>query len=371
MGWEQRAAESRRRLVAEYWDGCSQLLRLRPGALARLGWLRPWGAWNYWWQALGLEALLDGVESGDPGAGQRARSLVAGIAHRNGGDLTANDFYDDLAWLGLAAARAHRLGLIDAEIPVALADAVHTGADPQLGGFRWRVGDDFHNVAATAPAGMLLAATWDLVDHPDRLEEARRAATWLHEQLVTPTGCVWDGCRVRAGVLVPEGPLWSYNIGTVAGLDIALARTADALEQRRLLDRAARVVRAGTSALHAGLTDVPRAELLDEVHPDAVWRDELGDGSGVDPQLFRGILARYAVELVLADPQRTADIGADVLVQAGAAWAARDGSGLIGPHWRTDPWRSAGARGGPTLAAHLSGVLTLGAAARLERAGLA
>lgn len=99
-----------------------------------------------------------------------------------------------------------------------------------------------------------------------------------------------------------------------------------------------------------------------------VWRDELGDGVGADPQLFRGILARYATDLVLADPTLI-DIARDLVVQAEAAWATRDEQGRMAAHWGVHPGPSTH-RPAPTLAAHLSGALAVGSAARLERAGL-
>jgi predicted alpha-1,6-mannanase (GH76 family) len=347
--WQERAQAARSVLVAEYWDDRTGLFRTATGRRACLRWRLQLASWHYWWQAHALQALLDGVEAGDAGAAQRVPLLLAGIDRRTPGGLAANQYIDDLAWLGLATLRAHQLGLVDAAVPLRLCAAVRAGHDPDLGGFRWRIGDDFHNVPATAPAAMLLVGTSELAGDPSRLELARRTADWLHEHVVAPDGTVRDGARPRDGVLVPEGRLWSYNVGTVAGLDVLLASRADAAGADALLARAAQVIRGGTAALRTG----------------TIWRDEHGDGHGPDPQLFRGILARFVCELVLADPGRTRDIGTDLLTQAEAAWRARDGRGRISSGWAGPGPRT------PSLAAHLSGVLALGAAARLARAGLA
>jgi predicted alpha-1,6-mannanase (GH76 family) len=205
---------------------------------------------------------------------------------------------------------------------------------------------------------MLLARASQVDGDERRLAMARDAADWLHASLVDRCGIVWDGCRPRGGVLVPEGRLWSYNVGTVAGLDVVLAGMSGVEESQRLLTRAARVVRAGTAALRAA-----------DGGAHGGWRDEVSDGSGADPQLFRGILARYATGLVLADPSLI-DIALDLVVQAESAWKARDARGRIGAAWGVAPAWS-GYRGPePTLAAHLSGALLLGSAARLDRAGL-
>lgn len=375
MRWQQRARESRTVLVDQYWDERTCLFRANAQTRGRLAALLPWGSWHYWWQAHALEVLLDGHEARDPGAGARARRLIQGIIGRNRGDLTANPYYDDLAWMGLATLRAHAVGLSDASLPLTLADAVASGWEAQLGGFRWRVGDEFRNVAATAPAAMLLAGASQVAGDPRRVSASRAAADWLHTTLVDPSGIVWDGCRPRDGVLVPEGRLWSYNVGTVAGLDIVLAGMADSPAGQMLLARAAGVVRAGTAALRAGCAEVGQAMALpadgsaDELAASGLWRDELSDGVGADPQLFRGILARYATDLVLADPTLV-DIARDIVVQAEAVWAVRDGRGRIGAHWGADPGWFTYREAPPTLAAHLSGALTLGSAARLETAGL-
>lgn len=373
--WAERARRSRAVLVGEYWDGRTGLFRIGAGLRGRFAALLPWGAWHFWWQAHGLEVLLDGYEAGDPLAGQRAARLIQGVTRRNHGDVTANDYFDDLAWMGLATLRAHALGVIDARLPMALADAVASGWDARLGGVRWRVHDEFRNVAATAPSAMLLARAGQMDGDARRLGIARQASDWLHATLVDHSGIVWDGCRPREGVLVPEGRLWSYNVGTVVGLDVVLAGTSDEAEAQRRLARAAGVARAGSSVLRAGCRDVGEALTLLAWGPagaapnSGIWQDEVSDGSGADPQLFRGILARYTSELLLADPSLT-DIARDLVVQAEAAWEARDIRGRIGPAWGMDPQRLPRRGPAPTLAAHLSGALTLGSAARLERAGL-
>ena len=353
VGWGERWRSSHDVLVAGYWDGRSGLFRTMPGAWAALRWRKQAGAWHYWWQAHALDALVDAVAAGDAAAGDLVRAHLQGILRRTGGDITANDYYDDLAWMGLATLRAHRLGLLDAQVPMALAEAVLGGHDPELGGFRWRVGSALHNVAASAPAAMLLAGTSDLARDPRRLDLARDTAQWLHTHLVSASGVVLDGCRVRDGALVPGGRVWSYNVGVVAGLDVVLAATEGGATARARLERAARVVRAGTSVLRgpAGGLDPASGGRA------GVWRDE----PGPDGHLFRGILARYATALVLADPDRTADIAADVLVQAQAAFDARDERGRYPASW------VGAAQGQPSLAAHLSGVFAVSSAARLER----
>jgi predicted alpha-1,6-mannanase (GH76 family) len=344
MGPSARAACAREVLVDQYWDGRRGLFAPHPGAFGRLRARLPGSPWHPWWQAHALEVLCDAVEAGDDAAPRRVERLLAALRQRLGPDLTGTEYVDDLAWLGLAAWRAHGLGLVGPGLPLALARAVLLGHDPVLGGFRWRFGDDFHNVPASAPAAILLVRTAGAAGQPGWLAVARDTAEWLHATVVQGDGTVRDGARPRGGQLVAEGPLWSYNVGTVAGLDVALAgHEGSAAGRAERLARAARVLRAGTSAL-AG--------------PDGRWRDERHDGRGPDPQLFRGILAGHLAGFLRAHPQGTDDLAAALRRQAEAVWAVRDRRGRIGAGWGGPP-------AAPTLAAHLAGVMVLQAAARL------
>src|SRR5689334_15517611 len=68
--------------------------------------------WNYWWQAHYLDAVVDaglrelrqGDEAGAAARAQRGDRLLATIRLRNVGRFP-NSFYDDMAWLVLAAGR--------------------------------------------------------------------------------------------------------------------------------------------------------------------------------------------------------------------------------------------------------------------------
>ncbi len=345
--WTQPAAAARRVLVQQYWDDGLGLMRTLPGPplLVRRRMRR--GAWHYWWQAWALEALLDGVQAGEHEARSLVPALVQGVTERSGDDLTHNRYYDDLAWMGLATLRAHRLGLVGPQAPLALATAVRRGHDPELGGFRWRAGGDYHNVAATAPAAMLLAGTAALAQDPSRLELARASAEWLHEHLVDPAGVVRDGCRVEDGVLVPGTQVWSYTTGAVAALDVLLARFEQPQLAHERLARAASVLRMGLPALTG---------------PDGVWRDECGPGPDLDAALFRGILARFVADVAVGVPE-PGDLVTTLHRQAEAVQQSRDGRGRVRASWARRrplaPWAV------PSLAAHLAGTLTLAAAAGL------
>ncbi len=309
-GWVERAAEASRVLVDVYWDERRRLFRT--GSARRTWWNV--GPWHYWWQAHALDAL---VLAGDL---DRAGRLVTGILRRGGGRVT-NNYYDDMAWLGLALHGLVTAGRPDGagELVAELMASLRTGIAPEHGAVVWRRGDSYLNVPANAPVAILAARTGD-----EAL--ARQLTTWLHANLVTPDGVVYDGLHPGADV---DTTGWSYNYGTVAGADVALGE----------LDRACRVATAATRLVRA-----------DGVLPD--------EGPG-DRSLFKGIFARYLGTLLAAAPDEALR---DLLRRnAIAAWAARSPRGLVGPDWNRRPERAV------ELSAHLSGVLLFHTVAALDR----
>jgi predicted alpha-1,6-mannanase (GH76 family) len=299
--WAERAAASSRALVTAYWDDRRDLFRIvhpRP----RVPSLR----WHYWWQAHALDSL---VLAGD---GDRARRLVLGVLHRNGGRIT-NDYYDDMAWMGLALQGASAAGLLPVSALVdELMAQLHEGFDAEHGAVLWRRKDTYLNIAANAPAAILAARAGDR-------PFAERIADWLHRTLVSADGVVLDG--VHPGRPAVDST-WTYNYGTVIGADVALGE----------LDRARTVAATAVQRLTG---------------PDGLLRDEGGGDGG----LFKGVFARHLGALITATGD--ADLRALLVRNAESAWESRSPDGLTGPDWSRPP-------DGPVeLSTHLSGVLLL------------
>ena len=66
--------------------------------------------WHYWWQAHLLDCAVDAAER-EPTAKRRRRLAKISRSHRIR-NITGwtNNYYDDMAWLGLALERAQRRG---------------------------------------------------------------------------------------------------------------------------------------------------------------------------------------------------------------------------------------------------------------------
>lgn len=209
----------------------ARIVHPAPAASRTFGGLR--GSWHYWWQAHYLDAVVDAglrsLRTGDQaGANARARQgdrLLSTIRLRNR-VRWVNDFYDDMAWLALAAgrlqhlheqtgrtARGRRLRSAGRHLTAQLRSA-HT--DDLGGGLFWSRDRDFKNSPATGPAALHLARLGDT-------DGARRLVDWLYARLWSAeSGLVLDGIRLRGGeeVLVPD--VWSYNQGTVLGALVTL-----------------------------------------------------------------------------------------------------------------------------------------------------
>ncbi|GLZ37544.1 glycoside hydrolase family 76 protein [Actinokineospora sp. NBRC 105648] len=339
-GVAERAVRSRH--LRRVWGAPGTLLGVAawpPGTGQRLH-----AHWNYWWQAHLLDCLVDAqLRSANPARGRVIQALVRGIRVRNFGVWT-NDYYDDIAWLGLALLRTTEAGEagVSADRPLqAIAAQLREGwTDEAGGGVWWRRKDTFKNVPANGPTAILFARLGDLA-------RARATTEWMAEYLVDPdTGLLWDGLHVRPDGSVGEvvTTIYTYCQGVFLGACVELGRT----------EWAARTIHA-----------VDKNLAVNGVLPG----QEGGDGG-----LFAGILARYLAQSALRLPDAAAEVARRlVLSSAEAAWRNRTiaASGpVFGPEWSEPavaPRGRTDRRVERDLSVQLSGWMVLEAAALLER----
>ncbi|WP_370969573.1 glycoside hydrolase family 76 protein [Amycolatopsis sp. cg9] len=262
-----------------------------PGTvLGRSGWPPSGGQrlhwhWNYWWQAHLLDTLVD-AQSRAPSPARLAsiRAFTRSVRLRNFGRWT-NDYYDDIAWLGLALQRVSALGIDVGPALAAIDTQLLSGWTPAAGGgIWWRRGDDFKNAPANGPAAIFHARSGNLT-------RAQAMRDWLSSTLVDPgTGLVWDGIRADTGELVKH--IFTYCQGVYLGACLELSAWDDA----------ARTVRA----------------VAEHCAPGGVIR---GQGGG-DGGLFAAILARYLALAARSLPEpEAATARALVLTSAEACWS--------------------------------------------------
>ncbi|VVJ23258.1 fructose-bisphosphate aldolase family protein [Amycolatopsis camponoti] len=274
-----------------------------PGTvLGRSGWPASVGQrlhwhWNYWWQAHLLDTLVD-AQQRSPSASRLAliRSFVRSVRLRNFGRWT-NEYYDDIAWLGLALQRVQHLGIDVGPAVAAIDTQLLSGwTSAAGGGIWWRVGDEFKNAPANGPAAIFHARSGNL-------SRAREMTDWMTSTLVDPaTGLVWDGIRTDTGELVEH--IYTYCQGVYLGACLELS----------LVDDAARTVRAVAS--HCA--------------PGGVIR---GQGGG-DGGLFAAILARYLALAARALPGPEASLARSlVLDSAKACWSGAAEGPVFSAFW--------------------------------------
>ena len=325
----ERAQVAMDAITARHLQRAFWLPATRAAAVAwPIGLLRAqFGSWHYWWHAHLVDLLVDaaihrpggtayGDRSFDPEVADDANRLLRGIRVRNLGRWT-NNYYDDMAWLGLAIERAdrhlqldHRRGLrvltrrmFDAWVP------------EEGGGIPWRTMDRFFNAPANGPAAILLART-------GHVERAVAMCDWMDAQLIDPkTHLVIDGLRRQPdGSLTPETGTYTYCQGVVLGAELEAFR---ATRDQRHLDRLARLLGA-----------VEKHSCVDGV---------IKGGGGGDGGLFHGILARYLALIAtdLPDVDGAGDLRSRaariVMTSADAAWSNRTEtprSTLFSSDWR-------------------------------------
>ncbi|MGH3858611.1 glycoside hydrolase family 76 protein [Actinokineospora sp.] len=308
--------------------------------------------WNYWWQANLLDCLIDAqVRAPSPNRLSTIHKHVRGIHLRNFRQWT-NEYYDDIAWLGLALLRASdEVGLDTEDALHAITARLREGwTDHGGGGIWWRRGDNLKNVPANGPAAILLARFAQ--DRADR-QRARSMNDWMDGYLRDrETGLLFDGLRTSpdGGVAGLVDIVYTYNQGTFLGACVELA--AD--------DRSGIWAERAERTIHA----VAHHLAVEGVLPGR---------RGGDGGLFAGILARYLALSAIRLPEASGDLASWlVFTTADEVWrnrAVAPSGPLFGDEAAIPAITPRGPRDGRVerdLSVQVSGWMIMEAAAALE-----
>jgi len=287
---------------------------------------------HYWWQAHGMDVLLDGLEmTGESRFSDQIDLLYRGLLERNGGDLY-NNYYDDMLWMGLALNRAYSLTQKEEYLNMSIdlwEHVIKAWNEDFGGGIPWRTTQtDYKNVPSNAPAVILSARLFKMTGDETYLIWAEKIYSWLNDILVDPeTGLLWDGINRQGDGEIDKNWMFTYNQGTYTGAGIELWK-----------------ITGGEGYLNDARRNVDSAmEIL--AGSDGIFNEE-GQGDG---GLFKGILVRYFVEYArLVESDST--IRKTLLDNTSSVLNSQTEDGLFGPDWRQT-------HSGPVdLSTHLSGV---------------
>ncbi len=288
-----RADEAARSVLEAFLQAPLPLPYLRLGAIQRPH--SPFGRWTYWWQAHLLDNMVDARDRGSRVVPPTLlRRQLAGVFVCNGFRFR-NRYFDDMAWLSLAAQRA-------GTSRVRLRKVLESGLSDDFGGGSfWRTDREYKATAATGPISLVLARDGDP-------STAARLLTWLRVVLADETGLFRDGIRLVNGL--PEVTPWvfTYNQGPALGTMLELGDDTN-------LEAASRHIAA-------------IAEHLVRPASRVLITHQGGDGG-----LFTGILTRY-LALAANDtrlPEQTRRVAAElVTATADNLWKGRERRGWKG-----------------------------------------
>jgi predicted alpha-1,6-mannanase (GH76 family) len=235
---------------------------------------------NYWWQAHGMDVLLDAyLRTRNDVYKQRMKNLLLGTKDKNGG-LYPTHYYDDMAWLAIASLRAYQ-NTNDAEYMTALQALwrdMKTGQHAGRGGaLQWN-NDAPHslNACTNGPAIIFATRLYRINGNAQDLQTAKDIYTWMKGALIDPVnGAVWDSYNDSTNHTNKDW-IFSYNVGTWIGAGLELYKVTG--EQVYLDDAVKTAEYAMTKRLYNGV----------------LWANETGDGDG---GLFKGIFLRYLDQL--------------------------------------------------------------------------
>ncbi len=274
--WDKISDTSTNTLISGYWNASGQYFNQDDQGNQNF---------NYWPQAHALDVLVDAyMRTQSSTFTDYMNKWYTGVQAKNGNTFLGT-FYDDMGWNALAMLRAWDVTQNDqwkTSTETVWAD-IKTGWNGiEGGGIAWQKNQLYYkNTPANGPACILAARLYERFKDTSDLGWAQRIYNWEKSALVNPaTGFVYDGINSNQDGQLNTTYHFTYNQGLFIGAAVEMYKATgqDGYLSDALLT-ASNVLNDGT--LQTG----------------GILNDE-GQGDG---GLFKGILVRYMVQLILAN----------------------------------------------------------------------
>jgi predicted alpha-1,6-mannanase (GH76 family) len=230
---------------------------------------------NYWWQAHGLNAIVDAsIRVNNDQYFNMISKFYNGISKANNGYI--NDYYDDMAWMGIALLRAYEVTNIKKylDTSILLWDDIKPGWNENNGGgIAWNKQMlNYKNTPSNATTAILSFRLYNITKDKKYFDLGEKIMVWLHNTLVDETsGIVWDGIGRTEANVIDNNWLFTYNQGIYIGACIELYTISkNEIWRERAIKTADNAIIAFSGSFN-------------------ILKDE-GKGDG---GLFKGILIRY------------------------------------------------------------------------------
>jgi len=286
--WQERAAIAERSILGRhlvrsfFLPGTATGVTSWPYELKE----RITGSWHFWWQAHFIDCVIDAYERKPNWKRKRiVRRMISTHYNVNGRRWRRNEYYDDLAWIGLAVQRARNLGIVRGfgfRLRW-LADHFWKAYNPKYA-IPWKQGENFWNTPANAPIAIFFARSAE----SELVKKSRVLADWMYEVLRFQEGpykgLYADGLRLIDGQEKRIDYVFTYCQGVAMGAELELAMRSGGHKQLVHLGRVCELVESCATSL---------------AQTDGV----LTAGGGGDGGLFKGILMRYLAEVAEKLPE--------------------------------------------------------------------
>lgn len=285
LDWVSIANQGTKTLANQFWNNSAKHFYNNI-----YGQMRPY---DYWPEAHAIDVIIDAYErTKDEAYKQKIYDFHNGVKNKNGGRFY-NDFYDDMAWHGLAHLRAFKV-TGDTRYEDSARDLwgwlTDGWNDDDGGGIPWNHQNNESGkgkgVPTNGPSTIIAIRRWveygdaEIKGTENNLQWAKKIYSWIREHRYEPeTGRVFENKNDKGGD-------WTYNAGTYMGAAMELYNVT---KDKMYFDDAVLIA------------DYAMENLSSNFYVLSDWAEQYNEkeDSDHDVNLFKAIFIRYFTRLIM------------------------------------------------------------------------